>query len=106
MLFHTPRRKVSIPEILINETPIELVDTFDYLGIVIDIDKHLNWKAHVGKITTKMSKVTGIMCKMKHIFSQEILLTLYNSLFLPYLSYGMLSWKSKIKDVIKLQKSS
>ena len=102
MLFHTPRRKVLIPEIFINETPIKFVDTFDYLGI--EIDKHLNWKAHIRKITIKMSKVTGVMCRMKNIFSQEVLLTLYNSLFLPYLNYGMLSWKSKLKEVIKLQK--
>jgi hypothetical protein len=93
---------VNYPNILINNSPLDFVENFDYLGIIVD--KNLTWKAHLLKICSKMSKVSGIMCKMKNILSQDILRTLYNSLFLPYINYGILCWKSKIKEVVKLQK--
>ena len=102
MLFHTPRKSVIHPNIFVNQNQIEFVDTFEYLGIVLD--KNVNWKAHLAKISTKLSKVVGIMCKLKNTLPKEILRTLYNSLFLPYVNYGLLCWKSRIKDVIKLQK--
>jgi len=104
MLFHDVHKLVTYPNIYINGTSIDFVDTFDYLGIMLD--KNLTWKPHLSKISVKMSKVVGIMCKMKNILSQNILLTLYNSLFLPYLNYGILCWKSKIKEVVKLQKKA
>ena len=36
MLFHMPQKKVDFPLIQIAETEIEYVDTFNFLGIVID----------------------------------------------------------------------
>jgi hypothetical protein len=104
MLFHTVRKNVTFPNISINGTPIEFVESFDYLGIIID--KNLSWKAHISKISVKLSKTIGIMCKMKNILSKDILLTLYHSLFLPYLNYGLLCWQSKVKDIFKLQKKA
>jgi hypothetical protein len=41
---------------------------------------------------------------MKNFLPSNVLLTLYNSLFLPYLNYGMLCWRSKINSLVKLQK--
>lgn len=104
MVFHTPRKKVSNPYIAIDSVPIEFVKSFDYLGIIFD--NHLTWKAHISKISVKMSKSIGIMCKLKHFLSTDILLTLYNSLFLTYLNYGILCWKSKLNEVVKLQKKA
>jgi hypothetical protein len=104
MLFHTVRKSVSYPNILLDNSKIEFVDTFNYLGIVLD--KHLNWKSHIHHISMKMSKVTGVMSRMKSFVPENVLLTLYNSLFLPYLNYGILCWKSKLNAVVKLQKKA
>jgi hypothetical protein len=76
MLFHTNRRNVTYPNISVNGSLIDFVDTFDYLGILID--KNINWKAHISKISTKLSKVIGIMCKMNNFLPLEILRTLYS----------------------------
>ena len=104
MLFHTVRKNVNYPNIMINGTIIDFVDSFNYLGITID--KHLSWKSHIHKISLKMSKIIGIMLKMKNFISKDILLTLYYSLFMPYLNYGILCWKSKINSVVKFQKKA
>jgi hypothetical protein len=104
MLFHTPRKKVVYPNLFIDESNVEFVNDFNYLGIILD--KHLTWKAHIAKVNLKLSKVIGIMCRLKNLLPREILLTLYHSLFLPYLNYGILCWRSKINNVMKLQKKA
>jgi hypothetical protein len=104
MLFHTSRKNVFYPNISIEGTPIDFVDSFDYLGIIVD--KNLTWKNHISKISVKLSKTIGIMCKMRNMLSKDILLTLYHSLFLPYLNYGILCWQSKANDIFKLQKKA
>jgi hypothetical protein len=102
MIFHDIRKYVATPKITIDGSEIKFVENFDYLGITLD--NRLSWKAHISKIHIKMSKVAGIMNKMKNFLPENILLTLYNSLYLPHLNYGILCWKSKINQIVKLQK--
>ena len=71
MLLHMPHKKVDFPLLQIVETEIEYVDTFNFLGIVID--KHLNWNAHTNKIANKISKMTGMPNKLKHVLPPQIL---------------------------------
>jgi hypothetical protein len=91
MIFHDIRKNVTIPKLAIDGSEIKFVDTFDYLGITLD--NRLSWKAHISKIQVKLSKAAGIMSKLKNILPGNILHTLYNSLFLPHLNYGILCWK-------------
>jgi len=93
MVFHTPQRKVRVPKLRIENTDIDVVDEFNFLGIIVD--KNLNWKSHISHVSKKISKTTGILCRLKRFLSLEVLLTLYNSLILPYLNYGILVWGHK-----------
>ena len=43
-IFHRPHHVVIYPNIKINNTSVEIVDGFKYLGIFID--KHLKWSTH------------------------------------------------------------
>jgi hypothetical protein len=104
MIFHDTRKYVTRPKLAIDGSEIKFVETFDYLGVTLD--NRVSWKAHVSKIQVKLSKVTGIMNKLKNILPGNILYTLYNSLFLPHLNYGILCWKSKINQIMKLQKKA
>ena len=52
----------------------------------------------------KLSETMGIIKRLKYTFPNEILFSLYNSLFIPYKQYGLLSWGSKYSNVEKLQK--
>ena len=76
---------------------------YDYfLGLTID--QHLTWNGHVQKISNKISRSLGIMCKLKRFLPQNILKILYNSLILPHLQYCILSWGFKSDRIFKLQK--
>ena len=52
-------------------------------------------KNHIDNIFMKISKIIGIMYRLKDIYHQNILLTLYNSLIVPHLNYCILTWGSK-----------
>ncbi|ELU10049.1 hypothetical protein CAPTEDRAFT_193350 [Capitella teleta] len=68
---------------------IQNVDHTNFLGIIID--KHLSFKPHINKVNTKISQITGILNRLKHQFPQHILLTIYQSLIIPHITYGALT---------------
>ena len=102
MVFHKPQKKIIIPTLEINGNKLDSVDEFCFLGIVFD--KHLSWNNHVGKISCKISQTTGVINKLKHFLPSNILQTIYNSLILPHLNYGILAWGHKNDRLFKLQK--
>jgi hypothetical protein len=102
MIFHTPQRKVSKPKLLIDDNEIMYVNEFNYLGI--HFDKNLNWNKHIEVISKKISKTCGILNRLKRYLPQHILLTLYNTLVLPHLNYGVLLWGWRSERLVKLQK--
>ena len=61
-----------------------------YLGILID--SNLSWKFHIDYVCQKVSKTIGIIAKLRHFVPRHVLLTLYPSLILPYISYGICAW--------------
>ena len=70
------------------------VDNFNFLGIIIN--KHLKWTSHVDMLTAKLSKTIGILNTLKHILPINIMRTIYNSLILCHLNYGVLLWGPKL----------
>ena len=102
MIFHNPQKKVDKINIKLNDIDIEFVDQFNYLGIILD--KHLSWKPHIQRISQKVCKTVGVMNKLKNTVPTSVLLTLYNSLILPYFNYGILAWGTKCHNLFKLQK--
>ena len=77
-----------------------------YLGIYFD--ENLSWKFHINLICSKISKTVGVIAKLRHYVPRKILLTLYNSLILPYISFGLSAWgqaaKCHLDKLLKLQK--
>ena len=69
---------------------IEQVPTFNFLNITLD--ETLSWKNHTKMDANKISRVIGILFRLKNIFPKEILLTLYNTLIYSYIHYGLLVW--------------
>lgn len=104
MVFHTPQRNVSIPDLYIENSKIDFVDHFNFLGIIID--KHLNWNNHTEMIAKKISKTIGVMNRLKHSLPSNILLTIYNSLILSYINYGIIVWGNKCDRLFILQKKA
>jgi len=104
MLFHPTQRRVHQINIIVDGSPVEFVEQFSYLGIILD--SNMTWKPHLQHIAKKVGKTNGILCRLKNVLSCDILKILYNSLVLPYLSYGIVVWGSSSERLFKLQKKS
>jgi hypothetical protein len=102
MIYHTPQRRVIKPELKIENNNIEIVDQFNFLGIILD--KHLNWKPHCDMLTKKLSKIAGVINKLKNTLPKSALLHIYNSLVLSHLNYGIFLWGWQCPTVFTLQK--
>ena len=89
-------------EIKVNEIPIERVDSHVFLGLTIQ--DNLSWNCHIGKIANKISKTIGIMKHIKSFVPPNILKSLYNSLIIPYLHYGVILWGAQCQRIVTLQK--
>ena len=70
--------------------PLEMKNYIRYLGILID--SNLSWKFHIDYVCQKVSKTIGIIAKLRHFVPRHVLLTLYRSLILPYISYSICAW--------------
>ena len=104
MFFHHHRKNIAgkIPDIMINDKRIERVNTFNFLGIVIN--EHLSWKPHCDYIANKLTKVNGIMNRLKNFLPYHIMKTIYFSMFQSHLNYGLLLWGYDCNRIFKLQK--
>ena len=93
MLFHYTQKHIKnkhIPKISINNNNIERVSSFKFLGI--NIDESLTWITHIQEVSNKISKINYILSVLKHYLPTNILHTIYNSLLLPHLYYGVTLW--------------
>ena len=93
MLFS--KRKNNLPgeiNLRINNNDIESVTEFNFLGLYLN--SKLSWDTHINVIGKKISRAIGIIKKLKLIFPQKILISLYNTLILPHINYCLLSWGS------------
>ena len=83
--FHTRQKNIDPLTFSINGKQIENVNFFKFLGIMFD--EHLTLKNHITMITNKLSKVIGILNRLKNIYLQQALLSIYNVLFLSHMTY-------------------
>ena len=62
----------------------------------------MKYNKHIDHIAPKISKVTGILSRLKSIFPCDASLTLYNALIIPHFCYCLLVWSSNVKAEHKL----
>ena len=90
----------------VKNSNIKRVYVTKFLGILLD--DRLNWKEHNSLICSKLSKCIAIIYKAKQLLDKESLVMLYDSLFVPYLTYCSEMWgntyKTNINCVYLLQK--
>ena len=58
--------------------------------------KKVDWSDHI-----ELSEVIGILNRLKHVYSQNVLLSIYHSLFASYLNYGLILWGTHLNRVLK-----
>ena len=98
--FHTKQKRIVYPDLKINTISIDRVSEFNFLGLIISSD--LKWSKHIDHIALKISKVIGIMYRLRPTLPEDILLTIYNSLIMPHFNYCHLVWGCNIHEGHKL----
>ena len=102
MLFHKHNKVVPNLNININTNIIERVSNFNFLGL--HVASNLTWTKHTTEISKKISRMTGVLYRMRNILPRNILLSLYNTMILPHINYCLLSWGKESADLLLLQK--
>ena len=90
MIFHNYQSVISaneIPNLIICETNIERVTTFDFLGITIN--EYINWNAHTSKIANNISRTLGVINRLKRYLPISVMKLMYDSLILSHLQFGI-----------------
>ena len=104
MVFHPYQKDISqlVPSLTINDTEIEKVNTFNFIGITLD--ENVTWKPHVSILSNKISKYSGILNRLKLYLPLHIMMMLYCSLVNSHLLYGILVWGYECHRLEKIQK--
>ena len=72
----------------------------------IMLDANMSWKSHIAMVSNKLSRINGILHRLKYLYPQNILITLYKSLFIPHINYGSLLWGHAGESIDKIQKKA
>ena len=95
LLFHGKRNSGPLPRLFLGNAEIERKNVVKFLGIFLD-DK-LKWKMQIDHISNKLSKMLGILYRVRNFLTASALKTFYYSFIFPYLQYGLIFWSSSSK---------
>ena len=96
MVFHTSKRNVIYPNLKVNNNNIERVTEFNILGVILH--SHITWNKHINHIFMKIARSIGILYRLRNIYPESVLVTIYNTLVLPHFHYCLLLWGSVVKE--------
>ena len=71
-----PQRVTPLLYFDLNGSPIQYIHKFNFLGLTFN--SSLSFKFHLNEIGNKISRVIGLLYKLKHIFPSYLLLMIYN----------------------------
>ena len=99
VIFHSLQKK-SAEQIIIKfmKKKIQWKISVKFLGVLLD--SNLRWKSHITELSKKLSRITGIFCKIRHFVPLEILKALYFSLFYSFVSYDIAVWAFTHKSLL------
>ena len=102
MVFQKTTRNLHSLSLSIDNIPLKETDSFTFLGI--SLQNNLQWNTHINNIACKISKTLGIMNCLKLYVPPYTLRTIYSSLILPHINFGLLLWGHNTEKIFKLQK--
>ena len=93
---------------MINRKAIKQTDHIKYLGVTID--SQLTFTQHIINVVKKVSRVTGLMYRIRGCVDNSTLNMIYYSLIYPHLLYGIPIWGNAdnihINPLLILQKKA
>ena len=92
----------------IGKKHIKKVKFVRFLGLLLD--EHLSWKYHLSELSKKLARCCGMFFKIRNMVPHEVLICLYNALFLSFLQYGIIVWgqtfNTYLDPLFKIQKKT
>ena len=79
---------VNVPsgsDIKIKKKRMKRVKFVKFLGLLLD--EHLTWQYHLSELSKKLARTRGMFLKIWNLLPLDVLICLYNALFLPFLQY-------------------
>ena len=105
MIVGNKNAALSSFKLSINHNLIEETDNVKYLGV--HLDNKLSWKIHIEMLTRKLSKVCGVIYKLRHYVPFSTLKLVYYAMFHSHLQYSLINWgrpyKSHYHNLVVLQ---
>ena len=71
---------------------IKLANTRLKVASHVFIDEHLSWTCHINNLSTTLSRINGILSKLRHFAPITSLIAVYYALFYSKLLYGSPIW--------------
>ena len=105
MIFGTKHRikRLHVPQFYMDNTPLDYVPTYKYLGITAD--QTLNFNPNVNQIIKTVSYKLSLLSKLKIYITTEAAIQVYKSMIIPYFDYGDVIYHCSSKKLLdKLQK--
>ena len=109
ILFHS--LSVNIPsdsDIKIGKKHNKGVKFVKFLGLLLD--EHLSWRYHLSELLKKVARACGMFFNIRNLLPLDVLICLYNALFLSFLQYGLVvggqTYASYTDPIFKLQKKA
>lgn len=100
-IIFTRKRRVSYPDLCINNESIPYVSSFNFLGYIFD--EHLTWKDHIKHIVTKCSKRLNLLRSITGLSwgsNKKTLITVYRGLIRSILDYGSTLYSTASKYLL------
>lgn len=76
--------------VIFGDQPMERVAYTNFLGVIVD--EYLNWKMHIQSVCLKLSKICGIIYRIRHQLTKEAMVCIYYSLCYPHITYCLSVW--------------
>ena len=92
ILFQNRSRKYYIPQVIVKGEQVQRVSHTKFLGL--HIDENVNWSYHINEVCTKLSKICGVLYRVRDQLTTESLLSIYYTLCYPHLIYCVSIWSS------------
>lgn len=85
MIITKKNKNVFHPDVTIDGNSIEIVDSFKYLGFIID--HNLNWKENTEFVVKKVTKKINFLNRIKRKLPFNLRVSLYHSIIAPHFEY-------------------
>ena len=104
MVLHATNKNIegSVIPVHIDKIPIERVSNFNFRGL--NLNENKSWKSHIDIVANTITKLSGVLNRLKRYLPGNILRTLYCSMVQSRLAYGILAWGFNYQRLVKIQK--